>query len=154
MRKKNTSIVIATQNLSDIAKSTTLIDVVKEQCKSKIFLPNALALTDSAYKLYSEFSLNDQQIRLIQSAVPKQDYYYTSEKGNRLLQLAIRRPESAFVTATSKDDQAKINEILEEYPEILEGNNNVFIREWFDVKNMSDLWDRFVDHYLPDKVMA
>ena len=154
MRKKNTSIVIATQNLSDIAKSTTLIDVVKEQCKSKIFLPNALALTDSAYKLYSEFSLNDQQIRLIQSAVPKQDYYYTSEKGNRLLQLAIRRPESAFVTATSKDDQAKIDEILEEYPEILEGNNNVFIREWFDAKNMSDLWDRFVDLYLPDKVMA
>lgn len=149
MRKKNTSIVIATQNLSDIAKSTTLIDVVKEQCKSKIFLPNALALTDSAYKLYTEFNLNDQQIRLIQSAVPKQDYYYSSEKGNRLLQLALRRSEAAFVTATSKDDQAKINEILEEYPEILEGDNNKFIREWFDFKGMPEKWDEYVDSYIP-----
>ena len=147
MRKKNTSIVIATQNLSDIVKSAQLIDVVKEQCKSKIFLPNPLALTDSAYKLYSEFNLNDQQIRLIQAAVPKQDYYYTSEKGNRLVRLAIRNSELPFVTATSKDDQTAMNDLVHEFPEILAGNNDTFIREWYDHKGFPDEWEKYISDY-------
>ena len=153
MRKKNTSIIIATQNLSDIVRSATLIDVVKEQCKSKIFLPNSQALSGTAYDLYREFNLNDQQIRLIQGAMPKQDYYYSSELGNRLLRLALRDSELAFVTATSKNDQAKIDEILSENPDILEGNRNKFIKLWFEFKGMAGEWEKYFRQYVPKNVV-
>ncbi len=149
MRKKNTSIVIATQNLSDISNSKILFDVVKEQCKSKIFLPNPLALTDTAYKLYVEFNLNDQQIHLIQGAVQKQDYYYSSEKGNRLIRLAIRDIEKAFVTATSKEDQVMMDSIIKQYPSIVRGDNLRFIREWLLAHNYAKEWERFSTNYLP-----
>ena len=147
MRKKNTSIVIATQNLADIARAGVLLDVVKEQCQSKIYLPNVNAGTSSATKLYEEFGLNAQEIRIITAMQAKRDYYYSSSRGNRIFALALRLSEAAFVTATSKQDQQKINELLRDYPEIREGNRDVFIREWYKYKGMEDEWRKYADRY-------
>lgn len=145
MRKKNTSIIIATQNLSDIAKAEVLKDVVKEQCPSKIFLPNVNATTGSAIALYEDFGLNNQQIMLVRSMIPKQDYYYNSQKGNRIFRLSLRKAELPFVTATSKQDQQAMNRILAEYPEILgENKREVFIREWFKHKGFPEEWAKYV----------
>lgn len=143
MRKKNCSIIIATQNLSDIAQKPALLDVVKEQCLSKIYLPNVNAMTGSAMKLYQEFGLNEQQIGLVRSITPKQDYYYSSQKGNRIFQLALRPSELPFVTATSKQDQQMIDRILSEEPEISEGKRDLFIRRWFEHKNCVAEWTKY-----------
>ena len=143
MRKKNTSIVIATQNLADIARAGVLLDVVKEQCQSKVYLPNVNATTGSAIKLYEEFGLNNQQIALVRAIQPKRDYYYSSSRGNRVFALALRNSEAAFVTATSKQDQQAIDAILKKYPEIKQGNRDVFIREWFKNKGMEQEWEKY-----------
>ena len=147
MRKKNCSVIIATQNLSDIAQKPALLDVVKEQCLSKIYLPNVNAMTGSAEKLYKEFGLNDQQIGLVRSITPKQDYYYSSQKGNRIFQLALRPSEFPFVTATAKQDQQKIDGILAENPDILEGNRNRFIELWYNYKEQAGEWEKYKAGY-------
>ena len=144
MRKKNTSIIIATQNLTDIALKHDLLNVVKEQCMSKIFLPNINATTGSSSALYEEFGCNNQQIGLIRSMTPKQDYYYMSERGNRVFQLALRRSELPFVTATAKQDQQKIDELLQNNPEWVDDPYRVeYICAWYNHKEMPDEAERY-----------
>ena len=135
MRKKNTSIIIATQNLTDIAEKHDLLNVVKEQCMSKIFLPNINATTGSSAALYEEFGCNNQQIGLIRSMTPKRDYYYMSERGNRVFQLALRDSELPFVTATAKQDQQKITELTTNHPEWLnDPYREEYISAWYEFK--------------------
>ena len=144
MRKKNTSIIIATQNLTDIAEKRDLLNVVKEQCMSKIFLPNINATTGSSAALYEEFGCNNQQIGLIRSMTPKQDYYYMSERGNRVFQLALRGSELPFVTATAKQDQHKMNEMLAAHPEWLQDPyREEFIANWYAFKDRQDEAERY-----------
>ena len=132
MRKKNCSIIIATQNLTDISEKRDLLNVVKEQCASKIFLPNVNAATGSSSALYSEFGCNVQQIGLIKAMTAKRDYYYMSEQGNRVFQLALRASEFPFVTATAKKDQQKMNQMLIDNPAMLEDPfREWFITEWY-----------------------
>lgn len=144
MRKKNTSIIIATQNLTDIAEKHDLLNVVKEQCMSKIFLPNINATTGSSAQLYAEFGCNNQQIGLIRSMTPKQDYYYMSERGNRVFQLALRESELAFSTATGKEDQLKMNDILLQHPEWMQDKyREEFICAWYEFKGKPEEAEKY-----------
>ena len=104
----------------------------KELCASKIFLPNVNAATGSSSELYAEFGCNVQQIGLIKAMTAKRDYYYMSEQGNRVFQLALRASEFPFVTATAKKDQQKMNQMLIDNPVMLEDPfREWFITEWY-----------------------
>lgn len=135
MRKQNTSIWIATQNLSDIASKEDLLTTVNDQCLNKIYLPNINAKNETNQRLYHTFGCNDTQIDIIAHMTPKQDYYYCSQKGNRVFRLALRPAELPFVTATAKSDQLKINKIL------AEGNEANFVKEWLLYKDAPAEWD-------------
>ena len=102
---------------------------------------------EDANKLYEEFGLNAQQISLIRQMRPKQDYYYSSQRGNRIFALALRASEAAFVTATNKTDQQAMDALLKKYPEISEGNRDIFIREWFRYKGMDEEWLLYLNKY-------
>ncbi|STX59152.1 Conjugal transfer protein trbE [Legionella geestiana] len=52
--------------------------------------------------------LNEKQIDILAMAVPKRDYYYVSEKGQRLYSLALGPLALAFVGHTDKDSLAII----------------------------------------------
>jgi type IV secretion system protein VirB4 len=52
--------------------------------------------------------LNERQIEIIANAVPKQDYYYVSEKGQRLFQLALGETALAFAGSTDVDSINRI----------------------------------------------
>lgn len=136
MRKKNTSIIFATQNLSDIASKKDLFSVVSENCKSRIFLPNANAVTDINSQMYQAFGCNETQIQIISQMTPKQDYYYASDRGNRIFSLALQPAELPFVTATAKTDQLKMNEIL------ANGRRDEFIHDWFVYKGFPQEWEK------------
>ena len=71
----------------------------------------------------------------------KQDYYYSSEKGNRVFRLALRPAEIPFVTATSKQDQQEINRILQE-----RGREH-FVEEWFRHKGFAEEWQKYQSKY-------
>lgn len=122
LRKKNASVVFATQGLAEIIESP-ILNTVLESCKSMIFLPNAKAVEKKTKEMYDSFGLNDQQIALIASAVPKKQYYYTSPIGSRLYDLVLG-PEALSYCAVSAADQLECKRILAAY------GKETFVMHW------------------------
>jgi type IV secretion system protein VirB4 len=111
LRKKNVSVVFATQSLSDIAASTIAPSLI-ESAPTRIFLANTRAEEPSQRAAYEGFGLNARQVELIARATPKRDYYVQTPEGNRLFDLDLGPIALAFCAAGSKADQKLISEIL------------------------------------------
>lgn len=114
MRKNNCLVLMATQSLSD-ATNSGILDVIIESTATKIFLPNPFARDEEASALYRRMGLNTRQIEIIASAVPKRQYYYVSEQGRRLYDLALGQVALAFVGATDKDSIAAIKSLSSQH---------------------------------------
>jgi type IV secretion/conjugal transfer VirB4 family ATPase len=114
LRKKNASVIFATQSLSDIDGSA-IAPAIIESCPTRLFLPNERATEPQITAIYRRFGLNDRQIEILARATPKRDYYCQSRRGNRLFELGLGRVALAFTAASSKSDQADIKQILEEH---------------------------------------
>ena len=132
LAKANCLVLMATQSLSDAADSG-ILDVIVESTATKIFLPNVYARDEDASALYHRMGLNNRQIDIIASAIPKRQYYYVSENGRRLYDLALGPLTLAFVGATDKESLAAIKAL-----EVKFGAG--WIREWLaqrglDLKN-------------------
>src|SRR5690606_26791005 len=97
-------------------------------CLTKIFLPNASAKDDSSAQFYRAMGLNEQQINIINNAIPKREYYVSSPMGNRLFELSLGPIALALCASSSADDQKLINSI--------KSNNNS---------------EKFLDIFLQDK---
>jgi type IV secretion system protein VirB4 len=110
LRKLNVSVVFATQSLSDVHQSS-IAATIKEACFTKIYLPNAVALQPDATEFYQLFGLNERQIEILAYATPKQDYYYTSPRGNRLFQLALDDLALAYCAGASKEKLALVRDL-------------------------------------------
>ena len=111
LRKKNASVVFATQSLADIETSTIAATIV-ESCPTRLFLPNDRAIEPQIMAIYRRFGLNDRQIEILARATPKRDYYCQSRRGNRLFELGLGEVALAFSAASSKADQAAIADVL------------------------------------------
>jgi type IV secretion system protein VirB4 len=111
LRKKNASVIFATQSLADIDGSD-IAAVLIESCPTRLFLPNERALEPQITAVYRRFGLNDRQIEILSRATPKRDYYCQSRRGNRLFELGLSEVALAFTAASSKADQAAITAIL------------------------------------------
>jgi type IV secretion/conjugal transfer VirB4 family ATPase len=83
LRKKNASVVFATQSLADIENSA-IAPAIIESCPTRLFLPNERAIEPQITTIYRRFGLNDRQIEIHARAIPKRDYYCQSRRGNRL----------------------------------------------------------------------
>ncbi len=108
LRKKNVSVVFATQSLADIANSS-IAPAIIESCPQRIFLPNERAIEPQSRSAYEHFGLNDRQIELVSRAVPKRQYYLQSRRGNRLFELGLGPIALAFCAASSPAEQALID---------------------------------------------
>jgi type IV secretion system protein VirB4 len=113
LRKKNASVVFATQSLSDIDGSA-IAPAIIESCPTRLFLPNERAIEPQITAIYRRFGLNDRQIEILAGATPKRDYYCQSRRGNRLFELGLEEFALAFTAASSKSDQAMIERVLAE----------------------------------------
>jgi type IV secretion/conjugal transfer VirB4 family ATPase len=111
LRKKNASVVFATQSLADIAGSAIAAALI-ESCPTRLFLPNERAIEPQIMAVYRQFGLNDRQIEIISRATPKRDYYCQSRRGNRVFELGLGESALAFTAASSKTDQAAITDLL------------------------------------------
>jgi type IV secretion system protein VirB4 len=130
LRKKNVSVVFATQSLSDIATSK-IAPAIIESCPSRIFLPNNRALEPQQRKAYTGFGLNDRQVEIIAQSTPKRDYYFQSRNGNRLFDLSLGPVALAFCGASSKDDLNAIAEIASTNP------NGAFAERWLEARGLN-----------------
>jgi type IV secretion system protein VirB4 len=111
LRKRNVSVVFATQSLADIQRSA-IAPAIIESCPSRIFLPSPQATEPQLRTIYEGFGLNDRQIEIIARAQPKRDYYYQSRLGNRLFGLDLGRVALAFAAASTPEDHRAMTEVL------------------------------------------
>jgi hypothetical protein len=114
LRKKNASVIFATQSLSDIDGSA-IAPAIIESCQTRLLLPNERAIEPQITAIYRRFGLNDRQIEIIARAMPKRDYYCQSRRGNRLFELGLSDVALALCAASSKTDQTPIARIVAEH---------------------------------------
>jgi type IV secretory pathway VirB4 component len=114
LRKKNASVIFATQSLSDIDGSA-IAPAIIESCPTRLFLSNERAIEPQITAIYRRFGLNDRQIEILARATPKRDYYCQSRRGNRQFELGLGAVALAFTAASSKSDQAAIQRLLAEH---------------------------------------
>ncbi|WP_206243645.1 conjugal transfer protein TrbE [Novosphingobium terrae] len=111
LRKKNVSVVFATQSLADIADSA-IAPAIIESCPQRILLPNDRAVEPQSRGSYESFGLSDRQIEVIARATPKRHYYLQSSRGNRLFELGLGPIALALAAASDPDSQRLIDELL------------------------------------------
>ncbi|WP_062562135.1 conjugal transfer protein TrbE [Paracoccus aminovorans] len=114
LRKKNASVVFATQSLSDIDNSA-IAPAIIESCPTRLLLPNERVIEPQITAIYRRFGLNDRQIEILARATPKRDYYCQSRRGNRLFELGLSEIGLALCAASAKSDQALIAKTLTEH---------------------------------------
>ena len=130
LRKKNASVVFATQSLADIDGSA-IAPAIIESCPTRILLPNDRAIEPQIMTIYRRFGLNDRQIEILARAIPKRDYYCQSRRGNRLFELGLGEVALALTAASSKSDQALIEQVLAEH-----GRGN-FVSGWLKTRDLA-----------------
>jgi type IV secretion system protein VirB4 len=111
LRKKNASVVFATQSLADI-ETSAIAPAIIESCPTRLFLPNERAIEPQIMAIYRRFGLNDRQIEILAWATPKRDYYCQSRRGNRLFEIGLGEVALAFTAASSKTDQTAIADVV------------------------------------------
>ncbi|MDR5729989.1 MAG: conjugal transfer protein TrbE [Terriglobia bacterium] len=114
LRKKNVSVIFATQSLADIANSS-IAPAIIESCPQRIFLANDRAVEPQAQDAYERFGLNARQIELIARATPKRHYYLQSRRGNRLFELGLGPIALAYCGASDPVSQTLIDRLLAEH---------------------------------------
>nr|WP_317623865.1 VirB4 family type IV secretion/conjugal transfer ATPase [Acidovorax sp. SUPP3334]BDH38425.1 VirB4 family type IV secretion/conjugal transfer ATPase [Acidovorax sp. SUPP3334] len=128
LRKANCLLLMATQSLSDAANSG-ILDVIVESTATKIFLPNVYARDEDTAALYRRMGLNTRQIEILATAIAKQQYYYVSENGRRLYDLALGPMALAFVGASDKESLAAIKGLETKF-------GDAWIHEWLAGRNL------------------
>jgi type IV secretory pathway VirB4 component len=113
LRKKNASVIFATQSLSDIDGSHRSGD--HRKLPDTPLLPNERAIEPQITSIYRRFGLNDRQIEILARATPKRDYYCQSRRGNRLFELGLSEVGLALCAASSKSDQARDRRLVAEH---------------------------------------
>ncbi len=141
MRRKNASVVLATQSISDVIKSP-IRDVVLESCPTKILLPNAEAGNDNSRPFYTQLGLNARENTIVQTAIPKRQYYITSPLGRRLIGLGIGGVAMSFVGVSSVEQRNAATQLMTKYPDTWQSEwlrerafttNSPMLREWAEL---------------------
>ncbi len=102
-RKKNAAMILATQSVVELANSD-MLQIVNESCPTKIFLANP----NIDRKLYAEtFQLNDTQLELLESLVPKRELLLIQPRGTKKLVLEVDALGYWMATNNSRDNLRK-----------------------------------------------
>ena len=102
-RKLNAAMILTTQSMIELV-SNNLLQLVNESCPSRIFLANP----GIDRKLYAEaFQLNDTDLELLESLVPKRDLLFKQPQYAKKLQLSVDPLSYWMATNTPRDNVRK-----------------------------------------------
>ena len=141
MRRKNTAVVMATQQISDIANSD-IADMILENCPTKILLPNAEAKSSGSdqhpgpHEFYARVGLNDRELDILQVSVPKKHYYVISPEGRRLVDLGLGRVALSWVGVNGREERKSVERLMEQHPES-------WRKEWLRLKGLPE-WAQYL----------
>jgi type IV secretion system protein VirB4 len=102
-RKKNAAMILATQSVVELADAGVL-NIINESCPTKIFLANP----NIDRKLYAEiFQLNDTQLELFESLIPKRELLLIQPRGTKKLVLEVDALTYWIATNNARDNLRK-----------------------------------------------
>lgn len=137
MRRKNAAVVMATQQISDIANSE-IADVVLENCATKILLPNAESKNSGSRAFYERVGLNERELDILQVSVPKQHYYVVSKLGRRLVDFGVGKVALAWVGVNGAEERQIVKSVMERFP-------GSWRSHWLALKGLANWADYFND---------
>ncbi|HEX4020769.1 MAG TPA: DUF87 domain-containing protein [Acidobacteriaceae bacterium] len=112
-RKKNAAMILATQSVVELAASD-MLHIVNESCPTKIFLANP----NIDRKLYRDiFQLNDTQLELLESLIPKRELLLLQPRGTKKLVLEVDAMTYWIATNNSRDNMCKQDYFVRYGPE-------------------------------------
>jgi type IV secretion system protein VirB4 len=138
MRRKNAVVIMATQQISDIANSD-IADVVLENCPTKILLPNAESKNPGSREFYQRVGLNERELEILQVSIPKQHYYVVSPLGRRLVDLGVGKVALAWVGVNGREERQIVESVMEQFPD-------TWRSEWLRLKGL-DKWADYFDSF-------
>jgi type IV secretion system protein TrbE len=133
MRRKNAVVVMATQQISDIANSD-IAEVVLENCPTKILLPNAEAKNPGSRDFYTRVGLNERELEIMQVSIPKQHYYVVSKLGRRLVNLGVGKVALSWVGVNGREERQVVESVIERFPD-------TWREEWLRLRHLSSWAD-------------
>ncbi len=133
--KRNASVILATHALEDVADSRIAASL-RENCKTKILLPNPRALDPAGLEILHRFGLNRQQAVLIAGGVPKRDLYVVRPDGARLAHLHLGPIARALCAAGGAED-AKLSSAL-----LATHGKAGFVAAWLRAKGLPEAADQ------------
>src|SRR6202790_5604835 len=109
-RKHNAAMILSTQSLDELKRSE-ILDVIIESCSTKIFLANP----DMDRDLYRrQFHLNESEVELIASLVPKQQFLIKTPELAKVANLPVA-PKSYWLYTNDPYDNKKRGEAFQTY---------------------------------------
>lgn len=136
LRKMNATVLLATQNLSDIFNSP-IKDVVLESCPTKILLPNAEAGNAASRGFYESIGLNEREIGIVQKSLPKREYYCVSPMGRRKIALGLGGVALSFVGVSGKEQREKALQTMATF-------GDDWVPQWLRMRGLQD-WATFYE---------
>ncbi|MBU1343524.1 MAG: hypothetical protein KKE44_10065 [Proteobacteria bacterium] len=117
LRKRNCSVVFATQSISD-ATHSGIMDILDESCFTKVFLPNSSAKNETSAKHYTGLGINSAELNIISTAIPKRDYYIVQKgQGKRLINFNLDAYTLAFVGRAGEHIKKELDGFIVQHPE-------------------------------------
>lgn len=97
--KLNAIVVLTTQSLEDLAALPPQVFAsVRDNIPTRLFLPNAMATSETAYPVYRhKFGLSDVQIQKLAHATPREDYLIVKPGVSRLGKLRLNPRQVAVL---------------------------------------------------------
>src|SRR4051812_1264594 len=141
MRRKNATVVMATQQISDIANSD-IADVVLENCPTKILLPNSESRTPSSRIFYNRVGLNERELEILELSIPKKHYYVVSAIGRRLIDLGIGPVTLSWVGVNGREERQLAEAVIKRY-------GGSWRAEWLRLKGL-ELWAEYLESIAGD----
>lgn len=111
-RKKGVSLGFSTHSLSQVFGST-LGTLLEEGCPTRFILPMPAAMEPAIAEIFRRLGLTDNAIRVIATARPQRDVYYTcSELGQRLFHLPLGPLALACLARNRAEDHVAMDRIM------------------------------------------
>jgi type IV secretion/conjugal transfer VirB4 family ATPase len=142
MRRKNAVVVMATQQISDIAKSD-IADIVLENCPTKILLPNAEARTTNSRSFYDRVGLNERELEILELSIPKKHYYVVSASGRRLIDLGIGQVALSYVGVNGREERGIAKTVMDNNPKNWRA-------DWLRLKGL-EAWAEYLEGIAPQE---
>ncbi|MEI6856237.1 ATPase [Psychrilyobacter sp.] len=127
LRKKNTSVIFATQELGDIMNSP-LFTTILDACNTKIFLPNSNAVSENYIPVYKAFGLNEKEIEIISKSTPKKEYYTKSQLGSRKFELSLGEKTLKLIASASVEKQKLAIDLMKS-----SDSEDEFTKKWLEI---------------------